>query len=205
MSTRKTLNELANEATYSYRLDQFGQPTKDIIVENAAIVFRNFSGAPTQLNPEGGKRSFCLVVTEEVANTLRDAGWNVKFRAPRDENEDGYFYTQVNVNMDSKYPPRVVLISTYNGNRVKRELKGNEVQRLDKLRLEGVDLCVHPYEHGRPGPYKVKGYLSEMAATQAEERSFFGGKYDDIPESSNASQGLTDASTGIVEEEIPFE
>ena len=205
MANRKSLNELANEATYSYRLDQFGQPTKDVVVENAAIVFRNFSGAPTLLNPDGGKRSFCLVVTEEVANTLRADGWNVKFRAPRDENEDGYYYTQVNVNMESKYPPRVVLVSTLNGNRVKRELKGNEVQRLDKLRLEGIDLCIHPYEHGRPGPFKVKGYLSEMAATQAEERTFFGGKYDSIPDTAKASESDLGASTGKLEDEVPFE
>lgn len=203
-NNRKSLNELAAEGTYRERLDNFGQPTKDIIVENATIVYKNFSGDPTALNPDGGKRSFCLVLIPEVADILRADGWNVKFRAPRDESEEGFYYTQINVNVDSKFPPKIVLISTFNGNRVKRELHGNEVQRLDKLRLENIDVCIHPYEHGRPGPYKVKGYLSEMAATQVEERSFFGGKYDDIPDTSNGSTGLTAASAGIVEE-VPFE
>ena len=60
----------------------------DLSVENAVIIWTNFEGRATKFNPNGGKRTFALVLTEEVAEMLREEGWNVKTREGRDEGDD---------------------------------------------------------------------------------------------------------------------
>ena len=39
----------------------------NIRVENAVLMFRNFSGNPTNFNPQGGKRTFSLCLPKEWA------------------------------------------------------------------------------------------------------------------------------------------
>ena len=58
-------------------------------VERAAMIYKNFSGKPTKVNPAGGKRTFSLVLNEEYAERLFDQGWNVKVKEVRDQVEEG--------------------------------------------------------------------------------------------------------------------
>ena len=77
--------------------------------EDAVIIWTNFEGRATKFNPNGGKRTFALVLTEEVAAMLREEGWNVKTRDGRDEGDDPLYFTEIVVNMESQFPPKVVL------------------------------------------------------------------------------------------------
>ena len=159
----------------------------DLSVENAVIKYKNFSGAPTNVNPAGGKRTFVLLLNEEIAEDLRMEGWNVKYKEPLEEGGYPSIYTEINVNMESTYPPKVVLITEKNGKQKPTNLKGDMVKSLDRARLENIDMIIHPYEHGRPGQYKVKGYARAIYATQAED-TYFDGKYsnlDDYEEEDN--------------------
>ena len=81
----------------------------DISIENAVIIWSNFEGRPTEWNPKGGKRTFNVVLPRKIADQLSKEGWNVKVREPRDEDDDPLIFTEVVLNMDSQYPPRVFL------------------------------------------------------------------------------------------------
>ena len=58
-------------------------------VENAVMIYKNFSGKPTRVNPAGGKRTFSLALNKEFAERLSDMGWNVKVKEVRDQLVEG--------------------------------------------------------------------------------------------------------------------
>ena len=117
-------------------------------VERAGMIYKNFTGKPTVVNPAGGKRTFSLVLTKEYAERLHDQGWNIKVKEVRDqlgENEktrtvswtdycDNYktefdhalIYTEVVVNENSEYPPKIYKVS-----------EGTIYDTLKKLNLNG--------------------------------------------------------------------
>ena len=106
-------------------------------VENAAMIYKNFSGNPTRFNPGGGKRTFSLVLNREFGEKLSDMGWNVKVKEVRDQLNDGemtrtvgladyvasyqtefdhaLIYTEIVVNENSEYPPKIYKVSEFNG------------------------------------------------------------------------------------------
>lgn len=171
-------------------------------VEQAGMIYKNFSGNPTQVNPAGGKRTFSLVLTKEWAEHLNDAGWNVKVKEVRDqlgENEktrtvswtdyiDNFqtafdhalIYTEVVVNENSEYPPRIYKVSEFNGEKTMALVPPQEWRRLDESELVNMDVVIHPYIHGRSvmNPDAKKGYLKSMYVTMVPVNDF-GGKYAD--------------------------
>ena len=152
----------------------------DFEVEHAAITYRNFAGKPTDQNPAGGKRSFCLCLPSDVGEHLRDLGWNIKIFTPKKEGEEPILYTEIIVNMSSMYPPVVELITSFNDKTSVSRLTGNEVERLDNVWIENADVRIHPYRHDRH-PYVFKGYLNDIRVIQSQGGSHFGGKYDNYP------------------------
>lgn len=85
---------------------------KNIIMENARILFRNFSGNPSKFNAKG-KRTFCLVIDPDMADRLSEEGWNVKFLKPREEGDTPTPYIQVNVGFkdDSSKSPKIYMVT----------------------------------------------------------------------------------------------
>ena len=165
----------------------------NLTVENAVIFWTNFKGEPTKFNPQGGKRTFNLALSEEVAMDLRENGWNVKERQPYDEDDDILYYTECVLNMRSQYIPRVFLCTEWNGKKSMRRLYDDNVGELDGMRYENVDVVIHPHEHG-VGEYICKGYCNTLVATQAKSE-LFGGKYDDY---------MMENDSPVEEEELPF-
>jgi hypothetical protein len=169
-------------------------------VERAAMIYKNFTGKPTRVNPQGGKRTFSLVLNEEYAARLHNDGWNVKVKEVRDtpvegemtqtvswEDYDnnyrgvfdhGLIYTEIVVNENSEYPPKVYKVSEFNGEKTMALVPPDQWYRLDESELMNVDLVVHPYTHGRSiaNPDAKKGYLKTMYA-MAVPVNDFGGKY----------------------------
>ena len=81
----------------------------NISVENARIIFRNFAGKESRYNPKG-KRNFCLIIDNDVAENLKDIGWNIKYLNPRDPDETPQAYLQVSVAYEN-FPPKIWLVS----------------------------------------------------------------------------------------------
>lgn len=150
----------------------------NIVIEDAHIGFRNFSGKEGQFNP-AGKRNFCVFLESELANTLESDGWNVRWLQPKDEQDDPQAYLQVAVSYQN-IPPKIVMITT----RGKTILDEESVSLLDWAEITEIDLIINPYnwilhEGTKNQKSGVKAYVKAMYVTIAEDA--FEAKYFDGP------------------------
>jgi hypothetical protein len=113
-------------------------PSKQMVVEDARITFRNFTGRPGLYNSEGD-RNFSLLLDKELALQMKADGWRVKQLKPRGEDEEGDYHIKVTVKYDGKAPPRCVMRTSKN----KTELGPDEVTLLDSADIKTVDLIIN--------------------------------------------------------------
>ncbi len=146
----------------------------NITIENAQIKWRNFTGLQGKFNAEGS-RNFCVILEDQMAETLRNDGWNVRKTKPTDPDEEPKQYLQVSVGF--KIPPKIVLITKKN----KRELSEADVYLLDWAEIENVDVIIRPYNWEAKGQTGVKAYLKSIYVTIVEDE--FEEKYRDVPDS----------------------
>lgn len=153
-----------------------------ILIENAKIIFRNFSGEESKYN-RAGNRNFCVLIDNvELAKELSEEGWNVRELIPRDDDDDVKYYIQVSVSYSVK-PPKIYIVT---GNK-KTSLDEDSVKSLDFADISNVDLVLNPYHweiKDKNGIKKgIKGYLKTMYVTIEEDE--FAYKYmednEDLP------------------------
>lgn len=147
---------------------------QDIVLENVRIMFKNFSGAKGQYNPQGN-RTFSVVLTPDVAQALAADGWNVRTLAPRNPDDPPLYILPVAVSY-RLYPPKVVLIFS-NG---KRALSEDELSILDFSEFTNIDLIINPSHYDFNGRVGVKAYLRSGYFTLYEDE--LEKKYMDIPD-----------------------
>lgn len=135
-------------------------------MEDARIIFRNFSGKEGRYNREGD-RNFAVLLDDKTADEMAEDGWNVKRLRPREDDEDdltGQAYLQVSVGYRGR-PPRIVMITS----RGRNELGEDQVEILDWADIRKVDLIVRPYEWEVSGNSGIKAYLKTMFVTIEED------------------------------------
>lgn len=138
--------------------------TDNLRLENVRIIFRNFSGKEGKFN-RAGDRNFCVVIdTDEQAQALLDAGWNVHIRPPRDEDEEPLRYIPVAVRFGN-IPPRVYLLTR----KSKVALTEETIGTLDNAEIKCVDLTLRPYHWKVNGNTGTKAYLKTMYVTIEED------------------------------------
>ena len=134
-------------------------------IDDARIIYRNFSGAPSKFNREG-ERNFSIVIPdEETANALVEEGWNVKIRPPRDEDDSPFMHLPVKVKFNDRGP--IVYLKT--GNAVNK-LDEESVDILDNIDIMGVDLDIRPYDWEVNGKTGRTAYLQSINVTQEIDR-----------------------------------
>ena len=161
----------------------------NIAIEDARIGFRNFSGKEGKFNP-AGRRNFCVFLEEDLAKTLENDGWNVRWLKPKDEQDTEQGYLQVAVSYDN-VPPKIVMI-TSNGKTI---LDSETVSILDWAEISEIDIIIRPYnwvlhEGTRNEKRGVKAYVKSMYVTIAEDE--FEKKYYDVPDSAVESMSGLD-------------
>lgn len=151
---------------------------KNIVLENARIGFRNFSGKEGRYNP-AGRRNFCVFLDNQFAKELLKDGWNVRFLEPKDPKDEKQAYLQVTVSY-AHIPPKIIAITSNN----KTVLDEQTVNILDWAEIENVDLIVRPYNWEVGGKSGVKAYVKAMYITLVEDE--FEAKYRDVPDTASA-------------------
>lgn len=153
---------------------------KNLEIGNAHLVFRNFSGVSKKYNAPG-KKNFCILLEEGIAEDLKKDGWNVRWLEPRNADEDRQAYMQVSVSYDY-YPPNIFLITASQG---KVRLGEKEINILDWAEIETADVVINPYEWEVNGKSGVKAYLKTLYITIIEDK--FAAKYVNVPDSAMGS------------------
>lgn len=147
---------------------------RNVIIENARILFRNFAGKEGLYNREGD-RSFAVCLDDDVAETMKQDGWNVKWLKPRNEDETPQAYVSVAVSFKIR-PPAMIMITSQGRTR----LGEAEVELLDWVDLQTVDLIINPSQWAVNGNTGIKAYLESIYMTIQEDPLQL--KYAHIPE-----------------------
>lgn len=146
----------------------------NISIDNAQIRFRNFTGEPTKFDKVGGKRTFSVVLDADLAQKLREDGWNVKSWEPEGADEPVY-HLPVEVSY-KLYPPKVLLKS---GNK-KTMLNEDTISALQYAGFEKIQLIIRPYCWEVNGKSGIKAYVKSMYVTIVEDE--FEKEYRDLDE-----------------------
>lgn len=136
---------------------------KTLTIEDAELIFRNFSGEERMYNAKG-LRNFCVIVDNETADRLAADGFNVKIEKPREEGVEGRPYIKVIVNFSIR-PPRVVMITSTGRTPLTEETVG----ALDWVDIKLADLVIRGSEWSQPdGRSGTSAYLQTLFVTVEE-------------------------------------
>lgn len=140
-------------------------------IEGARLRYKNFGGRPDNLHPQGGDRSFCLMLDDEkLLNDLTEDGLNIKYTNPRDEDDTPQPYIKVKVKYGD-YPPKIYMVTKRNKTRLDEETVGE----LDNAEIINVDLTISLYNWNYAGKSGVTAYCDVLYATIVEDK--FSDKY----------------------------
>lgn len=134
-------------------------------IDDARIIFRNFAGVGSKFNREGD-RSFAVIIDDqEMADELVNAGWNVRIKPPRDEDDAPFMYLPIKVKFNDLGP--IVYLKTGD---VMNKLDEESVACLDNVDILGVDLDVRPYDWEVNGKTGRTAYLQSICVIQEVDR-----------------------------------
>lgn len=137
-------------------------------IDDAHIIYRNFSGIGSKFNREGDRNFAVIIPDEDMAERLVNEGWNVKIKPPRDDQDSPFMYLPVKVKFND-YGPNVYLTSGKKTN----QLDEDSVSCLDDIEIISVDMDIRPYDWGPIGPdqkYGRTAYLQSIDVTQKIDR-----------------------------------
>lgn len=146
-------------------------------IDNAKIIYRNFSGVGDKFNREGD-RNFAVVINDkDTADDLIEKNWNVRIKPPREKDGDPFMYLPVKVKFNGRGP----VIHVVSGRN--RAVFGEDlIGELDDMDIDNIDLDIRPYDWDINGKTGRTAYLQSMEVTQRLDR--FAARYaeEEYPE-----------------------
>ena len=139
-------------------------------IDDARIIYRNFSGAGSKFNREGDRNFAVVIPTEELAERLTELGWNVKVKPPRDDDDTPFMYLPVKVKFNERGPAAYLRSGD---NMIK--LDEDSVSCLDDVDILSVDMDLRPFDWDVNGKQGRTAYLQSICVTQQIDR--FAAKY----------------------------
>ena len=73
-------------------------------IDDARIVYRNFSGVGSKFNRDGDRNFSVVIDSQEIANRLAEDGWNIKVKPPREEGEEPFITLPVKIKFSDRGP-----------------------------------------------------------------------------------------------------
>ena len=134
-------------------------------IDDARIIYRNFSGVGSKFNREGDRNFAVYIPDEDMANELKERGWNVKIKPPREDGDDPFMFLPVKIKFNDR-GPSVYLVT---GNK-KTPLNENTVSCLDDIDILSVDLDIRPYDWEVNGKTGRTAYLQSIEVIQEIDR-----------------------------------
>lgn len=134
-------------------------------IDDARIIYRNFSGLGSKFNREGDRNFSVVIDDQDVADALVEAGWNVKIKPPREEGDIPFMHLPVKVKFNDR-GPTVYLKSGSSLNKLDEE----SVECLDHVDILVVDLDIRPYDWEVNGKAGRTAYLQSIHVTQQVDR-----------------------------------
>lgn len=145
--------------------------TRNVLeIEDARIIFRNFAGVGSKYNREGDRNFAVIIPNDEIKDQLIEAGWTVKIKPPRDEDDTPFMYLPVKIKFNSRGPAAYVV----SGDQVTK-LNEDTIEIIDELDIASVDMDIRPYDWEVNGKTGRSAYLQAINVVQNIDR--FGAMY----------------------------
>ena len=147
-----------------------------LAIDNARIIFKNFTGKDDKFGREGD-RSFSIVIEDDaLAEQLANDGWNVKPLTPRDPDEKVNHFIKVKISFKVR-PPKIWLLTNH-----KRTLLDEDtIASLQYARIENADVVVSPWRWEVNGKTGIAAYLETLYVKIEDDP--FADKYADYESS----------------------
>ena len=135
-------------------------------IDNARIVYRNFSGEGSKFNREGDRNFAVIIEDEETAQRLVDDGWNVKIKPARDDDDSPFMFLPVKVKFNDRGPIAYLKSGAAEPVRLNEETIGC----LDDIDILSVNLDIRPYNWEVNGKNGRTAYLQSILVFQEVDR-----------------------------------
>lgn len=170
-------------------------PREILQIDDARIIYRNFSGVGSRFNREGDK-NFAVVIPDiaydqdvyeyekglreerdirRLHEVLIESGWHVKIKPPREEGDMPFMYLPVKVKFNDR-GPNAYLVS----GKAVNKLDEDTIKRLDDVDIRSVDLDIRPYDWNVNGKTGRTAYLQSINVVQNIDR--FADRYSEEEE-----------------------
>lgn len=148
-----------------------------IMLEDTNFIYTtNFSGDPERDRfGSDARKANVIIPTYEQAMQLMNEGFNVRQTNPPAGEEEGFeptYFVSVSLNYDTKWPPKVYLVSD---GADPRELDEEGIDILDKCYIKNVNVVLNPYHNDRTG--KKSLYVRTMYVEQDVSDDPFKSRY----------------------------
>lgn len=134
-------------------------------IDDARIIYRNFRGAADKFNREGDRNFAVVIPDEEMAEALKNEGWNVKIKPPRDVDDTPFMYLPVKVKFNDRGPTAYLKTG-----KVMNKLDEESIGCLDDIDIISVDMDIRPYDWEVSGKTGRTAYLQSIHVTQEVDR-----------------------------------